>query len=91
MVDSAVVGSVKPDKKIFQVAMDELQLGPEQCVYVGDNYAWDVVGSHNAGMKPVWLTGGCQVNISCGDADGGSLAVEPLRIGKLTDLLDMKW
>jgi putative hydrolase of the HAD superfamily len=90
MVDSAVVGSSKPEKKIFQVALDELQLGAEQCVYVGDNYVWDVLGSHNAGMKPVWITGG-QDNIFCGDADSGSLEVDPLQIEKLTDLLDMKW
>jgi len=91
MVDSAVVGSVKPEKKIFQVAMDELGLAPEQCVYVGDNYAWDVLGSHNAGMRPVWLTGVFQRNIYCGDMDSSSMAVEPLRIEKLTDLPDMKW
>ncbi|MUT67619.1 HAD family hydrolase [Paenibacillus sp. NEAU-GSW1] len=50
IVVSAEVGLEKPDKRIFIKAMSEAGVKPEQCVYVGDNYYDDVIGSAGAGI-----------------------------------------
>ncbi len=55
MIDSTVVGSVKPDPGIFQAALHDMELAPEQCIYVGDRYDCDVEGSRAAGLFPIWL------------------------------------
>jgi HAD superfamily hydrolase (TIGR01549 family) len=49
------VDSSKPDKRIFEYALQLAGVEAAQSVYVGDNYFTDVVGSRNAGMKPVLL------------------------------------
>ncbi len=56
MIDSALVDSVKPEGKIFKVALNELGLAANECAYVGDNFTCDVYGSYNAGLRPVWIT-----------------------------------
>ncbi|MBD3366676.1 MAG: HAD-IA family hydrolase [Candidatus Eisenbacteria bacterium] len=53
VIDSAVVGTSKPDVAIFRAALDLGGLSPEEVVYVGDYYAVDVVGARGAGIRPV--------------------------------------
>jgi putative hydrolase of the HAD superfamily len=53
VVDSHVVGIEKPDPRIFEVALTELGVGPENAVYVGDTVHFDVVGARAAGLAPV--------------------------------------
>lgn len=57
MIDSTVVGASKPDKVIFHKALDELQLPPEACAYVGDKYDSDILGARGAGLLAIWVTG----------------------------------
>jgi len=47
-------GYLKPDPRIFQVALDLLNLEPDQAVYVGDHLLADVQGAQSAGMRAVW-------------------------------------
>ncbi|MFD0871841.1 MULTISPECIES: HAD family hydrolase [Paenibacillus] len=47
-------GVKKPDKAIFEMALKAAGVSPEECVYVGDNYYDDVIGSRQAGME-CWL------------------------------------
>ncbi|MFD7919667.1 HAD family hydrolase [Streptomyces sp. NPDC059740] len=49
------IGTRKPDRAPFLHAAAELSVAPEQCLYVGDSWANDVVGAHAAGMHPVWI------------------------------------
>jgi putative hydrolase of the HAD superfamily len=51
VVDSAVVGSVKPDALIFQIALDRLGLRPADAVMVGDSPTADVHGAHALGIR----------------------------------------
>jgi HAD superfamily hydrolase (TIGR01549 family) len=52
VVDSGNIGVMKPDPRIFQVAIDLLGLEPDQVWYVGDMPAIDVVGARRAGIRP---------------------------------------
>lgn len=46
----------KPNKEIFEYTAKQLGLNTNECVYVGDNYNVDVIGSRNAGMLPVFIS-----------------------------------
>lgn len=52
------VGFAKPDPRIFRIALDNLQLAPEQVVMVGDNPKTDIKGAHDLGMGTVRLMRG---------------------------------
>lgn len=47
----------KPNKRIFELALEKAELSPEEVWYIGDNYECDVVGARNAGIFPVWYVG----------------------------------
>lgn len=49
------VGIWKPEKGIFQHALNLLDISPTQAVYIGDNYYADVVGAQAAGILPILL------------------------------------
>lgn len=55
VVDSHNVGVEKPDKRIFEIACEQLELEADDCVYVGDIYAIDVLGARSAGLDPVLI------------------------------------
>jgi len=54
---SSRVGVKKPDLRLFTQAMTSLGVGPESCLYVGDNPPRDLVGARNAGMRCVLFRG----------------------------------
>jgi len=45
----------KPDVGIFAAACRANGVQPEECVYVGDDFEADAVGSRRAGMRGIWL------------------------------------
>lgn len=47
----------KPNKRIFELALEKAGLQPEDVWYIGDNYLCDVVGARKAGIFPVWYIG----------------------------------
>jgi putative hydrolase of the HAD superfamily len=55
VVDSEVVGVMKPDPKIFAPALEVLGLPPERVAYVGDSVRNDVHGALAAGLQPLHL------------------------------------
>ena len=55
VIDSHAVGVAKPDPRIFRMGAERLGLAPEECLYVGDLYAIDVVGARAAGLHPLLL------------------------------------
>ena len=59
MVDGAVfcrdVGWRKPAKQIFEFALQKFNTSPENCVFVGDNPKWDLMGSEAVGMTAILI------------------------------------
>ncbi|MCI8337687.1 MAG: HAD-IIIA family hydrolase [Lachnospiraceae bacterium] len=47
----------KPNKRIFDLALEKAELKPSQVWYIGDQYECDIKGASNAGLFPVWYTG----------------------------------
>jgi putative hydrolase of the HAD superfamily len=55
VIISSEVGVEKPDARIFELALQRAGVLAEECLYVGDNYYDDVVGSSKVGMKAVLI------------------------------------
>jgi putative hydrolase of the HAD superfamily len=55
VVISEEVGAAKPAKAIFDFACLQLGCSAEDCLFIGDSWENDVVGSSHAGMQPVWF------------------------------------
>jgi putative hydrolase of the HAD superfamily len=55
IVDSAQVGFLKPDPRIFLAAVETLGIKPGRTVMVGDSLARDMAGARAAGMAHIWL------------------------------------
>ena len=55
IVDSAQVGFLKPDPRIFLAAVKALGIEPSRTVMVGDSLARDMAGARAAGMAHIWL------------------------------------
>lgn len=47
----------KPNRRIFELALEKADLKPQEVWYIGDNYGCDVKGARNAGLFPVWYIG----------------------------------
>lgn len=52
VIDSGEVGVLKPDPRIFAIALEAMDLRPDQAWYVGDMPGIDVVGARAAGIRP---------------------------------------
>jgi FMN phosphatase YigB (HAD superfamily) len=52
VIDSGAVGVMKPDPRIFQLALDALDVDAADAWYVGDMPGIDVVGARRAGLRP---------------------------------------
>jgi putative hydrolase of the HAD superfamily len=47
-------GVAKPDRQIFQRAVDRLNASPARTVFVGDHPEVDVAGARAAGLRTIW-------------------------------------
>ena len=75
---SAYAGCHKPHPGIFRQALEQMALSPGQALYVGDNYAHDVAGAHNAGLDVVLV-----------DRKGAAGVTDCPVIGDLRGLFDL--
>lgn len=55
ILSSETIRLYKPDAEIFRNFLTTLDIHPNEAWYVGDNYLDDIVGSHSAGLQPVWI------------------------------------
>jgi putative hydrolase of the HAD superfamily len=46
---------MKPDPRIFTIALDAMAIDADRAWYVGDMPAIDVVGARRAGLRPVLM------------------------------------
>jgi len=53
VIDSGAVGVMKPDPRIFHLALDAMAINSADAWYVGDMPGIDVVGARAAGLHPV--------------------------------------
>lgn len=56
IITSVHAGFEKPDPKIFQYLLDEMQIHPSQALMVGNDINADIAGAKNIGMKTVFFS-----------------------------------
>ena len=52
---SEEVGFTKPDRRIFEVALNKLNIQPEHVLFIGDDLEKDIEGCQNANIKGIWF------------------------------------
>jgi putative hydrolase of the HAD superfamily len=57
ILDSMRLGFGKPEPEIFRVALQQMDVAAEECLFVGDSYERDMMPAGKLGMKTVWLKG----------------------------------
>ncbi|KGX86614.1 HAD family hydrolase [Pontibacillus litoralis] len=64
IVISSEVGVNKPNAEIFEIGLKNANVNAEECLYVGDNYYDDVIGSKKVNMKAALINpyGGLGIN-----------------------------
>ncbi|ATP41393.1 2-haloalkanoic acid dehalogenase [Solibacillus sp. R5-41] len=55
IIISEEVGFSKPDKRIFEWALNKLNVQPEATLFVGDDLEKDIGGCQNANIKGIWF------------------------------------
>ena len=53
-VFSCRVELLKPDRQIYELAMQRLNVAPRQCLFIGDGGSNELCGAKSAGMKTVF-------------------------------------
>jgi 2-haloalkanoic acid dehalogenase type II len=56
VLSSASCGVRKPNPRIFELALEKLNLRPDEAAMVGDTLGADILGARNAGLKSIWIT-----------------------------------
>ena len=59
----------KPHPSIFELAIESLDMKPEEILFVGDNISMDVIGAKNVGMKSAWINRERKKMLAGGEAD----------------------
>lgn len=57
IIISDEVNILKPDKRIFELALQSLNVSPQTSWYVGDHPNNDVQGALDAGLNAIWMAG----------------------------------
>jgi putative hydrolase of the HAD superfamily len=82
IIISGEVNHGKPERQIFQIALDKFNTGKEKAIMVGDSIERDIGGAKAFGIKAVWL--------NRNNMDENNLPVKPdFIIRDLNDLLDL--
>lgn len=55
IIISEEVGFRKPDKRIFELTLNKLNVQPEDALFVGDDIEKDIAGCQSANIKGIWF------------------------------------
>jgi 2-haloalkanoic acid dehalogenase type II len=55
VVTSEDARSYKPDGRIFEMALDKMQVDPSRVLHVGDSLFSDIMGGRRAGLTTAWI------------------------------------
>lgn len=75
---SSRVGFAKPDERIFNVALKQHGLKPENAFHVGDSVINDLQGANNAGLRGILV-----------DRDAAAPTADPQRVANLQSIVSL--
>lgn len=56
ILSSAAIGIRKPNPRIFEIALEKMEISNSRVAMVGDTLGADILGAQNAGIYSIWLT-----------------------------------
>ncbi|MDY9923302.1 TIGR02253 family HAD-type hydrolase [Methanobacterium sp.] len=84
VVTSQEAGSEKPDRKIFQLALERMGCQAEESVMVGNKFSEDILGATKAGMSAIL------VNSQLTEAEKELIKREGLKVNVVSDINQVK-
>ena len=81
IITSAICGIRKPDRRIFQLALEHFGVPAGQVAMVGDSLEADILGANQLGIYSIWITR--RVDIP----EEGELAIQPQAVLPTLDLI----
>jgi HAD superfamily hydrolase (TIGR01662 family) len=81
ILTSAGCGIRKPDKRIFQLALDYFGIPPEKTAMVGDLLEADILGANQLGMYSIWIQRRAELQ------EEGELKIQPQAVITTLDQL----
>ncbi len=87
VIDSARLGVFKPERRIFEAALEALAIQPEQAAMIGDSLDKDCLPARSLGMKTVLMrdAAGCSVD------NAVDASFVDRTIGTLRELVELQW
>jgi putative hydrolase of the HAD superfamily len=85
VADSSKIGVFKPEPAIFQAAISQIKVAPEQIAMIGDSLNKDCAPARSLGLRTVWL---------CSDAarvDVEDATMADRTIKTIDELIDLQW
>lgn len=55
LITADMIGTTKPDRRMFETALERLNVQPSEAVMVGDSWPFDVLGACEVGLQAVWF------------------------------------
>ncbi len=86
VVISGEIGWKKPSRRIFEFALSQLSVKPEETVFIGDDYEADIAGAKRTGMKTVYISKNVPSITDKADIAIRSLKEAPSAIKRLSQL-----
>jgi putative hydrolase of the HAD superfamily len=83
IIVSEEAGIKKPDPRIFEMAIKQLEVKPEECIYIGDHPVNDIEGAAKIGMETIWM----KVNQPWNDGIEAKLLHQIDKLNTLFDLI----
>ena len=56
IIFSEAIGVTKPDRRMFEAAINDLAIEPENIFFIGDDFKKDIIGGKKCGLKTIWVT-----------------------------------
>ncbi len=86
-VFSCLVGLQKPDPRIYRLAVEQLTVKPESCLYIGDGDGDELLGAASVGMHPVLIRDSGEDTSDALRAQAGSQEWDGPVISSLNEIL----
>ncbi|MGP1515643.1 MAG: HAD family hydrolase [Bacteroidales bacterium] len=86
VVESAVVGISKPDKRLWLYALERLQTKPEDSIVIGDSYKKDIIPTKQLGCSTIWLKGKGWLGSPINTAFADEIITDILQVGDILQI-----
>jgi putative hydrolase of the HAD superfamily len=86
-VFSCVLGTKKPDPRMYKAAYEPMAVMPDRCLYVGDGFSRELTGAAQLGMRPILIDVEGESDPAAAECEAGHWTGD--RIASLSGVLEI--